>query len=202
MKTRTDAWARTNRCPGYCFGQTPVNKPKLCEGTSDQCLCSYESAHLMGRKCSACKYGWSNHTDKCNAPVCNPPCANGGSCVSAFTCNCPPHATGPRCETCASGWGGPGCKTFVCESCTSSKNPKCVGPNTCELTCFGLTSTQMQAQHGTGYTCVGPNKVAAPDRSKPCADTGQCHWHSTGKCGTNDENNCRTMSCMLLWSVQ
>lgn len=36
--------------------------------------------------------GWSG--SECNNPVCNPPCKNGGSCISPGTCHCVGRFTG------------------------------------------------------------------------------------------------------------
>ncbi|KAH3716767.1 hypothetical protein DPMN_059496, partial [Dreissena polymorpha] len=48
-----------------------------------------------------CRAGWrdENGDRNCNKPVCNPPCANGGTCTNPDACSCPSTSTGPYCRT-------------------------------------------------------------------------------------------------------
>lgn len=89
------------------------------------------------------------------------PCNNGGTChettVSAWTCDCAPH------------WSGPSCDTEI-DPCTASEddcdtNADCVhtGPTTHTCTCrFGFT--------GSGQTCTDINECS----SSPCQHGGTC----------------------------
>ena len=41
---------------------------------------------------------------------CTPDCVN-GACVASNVCQCGPHATGPTCASCLTGWTGADCLT-------------------------------------------------------------------------------------------
>jgi len=188
-------WKAVNLCPLCSAGGT-------CSAATRDNVCSCNS-HSMGRKCSACLYGWQSVAKQCATPVCTPQtCQNGGtySCPSPWNwkCTCPAHATGTLCQTCESGWTGTNCASYTCGTLCSRNgpdvegNPLCTGPNTCSNVCYQKTKS-----FPNGYTCQGHNLMTAP--SGKCSSTctypdymccgGLCHNANMGMdslscCGT------------------
>ncbi|XP_077979449.1 uncharacterized protein LOC144434814 [Glandiceps talaboti] len=45
-----------------------------------------------------CCPGWEENDGRCNVPICNEACENGGTCVAPDTCQCLPYFQGTRCN--------------------------------------------------------------------------------------------------------
>ena len=159
------AWAKTDVCRS-CHGAGSCAADKHV----DRCTCT--NGHLMGLGCTECRYGWQDHSKLCKTPVCNPACANGGTCANPFTCHCPPHATGATCAQCTAGWAGKDCAAFTCGSaCSRTGNPRCVGPLKCVPLCDGKETLP------NGFTCKAPNDPVPPS---PIGCAMGCSAHKSG----------------------
>ncbi|KAM6463667.1 von Willebrand factor D and EGF domain-containing protein-like [Liasis olivaceus] len=128
-----------------CFHGVP------CELTNDKAF-----------KCGPCPFGYSGDGIQCYA-LCDPPCENGGTCISQNICTCAYGFVGSRCETlvcnkhchnggrcvapdecqCKPGWSSPLCETAVCKP-VCLNGGTCIRPNTCACP-FGFFGLQCQS---------------------------------------------------------
>ncbi|KAL3832351.1 hypothetical protein ACJMK2_024003, partial [Sinanodonta woodiana] len=87
----------------------------------------YETRYIQEWKTEtyySCAPGWkdTNHNQECVIPICNPPCQNGGTCVSPNKCRCPDGFNGPDTS----------CTTLRCSHLLPCYPGTCISPNSCQ----------------------------------------------------------------------
>ncbi|XP_062974385.1 von Willebrand factor D and EGF domain-containing protein-like [Elgaria multicarinata webbii] len=134
-------------------------------------------------KCGSCPSGYSGDGIQCHA-FCDPPCENGGTCITQNICSCVYGFVGPRCETlvcnrhchnggkcvapdeceCKPGWSSPLCETAVCNP-VCLNGGTCIRPNTCACP-YGFFGPQCQSAF-----C-----------NPPCKNNGKCMRNNLCSC--------------------
>ncbi|EDW29183.1 GL18548 [Drosophila persimilis] len=134
--------------------QLPRNSKTVCRGDTCEVQCSRGFSLADGRsrvllKCEGTKYidlaGGHTKISDCEA-TCSPVCLNGGKCIAANVCECPPNFRGKQCQYPVSS----------CNITTFNGNFQCdhaPDRSECRLTCPSLPGVSVQGTLQSLYVC-------------------------------------------------
>ncbi|XP_002132784.3 hemocytin-like [Drosophila pseudoobscura] len=134
--------------------QLPRNSKTVCRGDTCEVQCSRGFSLADGRsrvllKCEGTKYidlaGGHTKISDCEA-TCSPVCLNGGKCIAANVCECPPSFRGKQCQYPVSS----------CNITTFNGNFQCdhaPDRSECRLTCPSLPGVSVQGTLQSLYVC-------------------------------------------------
>ncbi|KAH8413492.1 hypothetical protein KR009_011769 [Drosophila setifemur] len=148
--------------------QLPKNSRTVCRGDSCEVQCSQGFAFSDGRtrlllKCKGTKYVDMSGSDKqpeCEA-TCSPNCLNGGKCIAANVCECPPRFRGKQCQFDVSS----------CQVKDFNGNYQCDhGPekSECRLSCPAVPGVSVRGILHSNYVCDYSTGKFEPTISANC----------------------------------